>query len=685
MRLIKALVAMLLGLVVLAGAALVLLPTQRIAMLAAGQFQAATGRDLVIAGPVRASFYPVIGARMSDIRIGNPEWAGASPFLQAGTMEVGLSLPALIRGDIEITRIILDSAQVDLRRDAQGRTSWDMSPAAPAHVAGASPSVGTVQPATPRAPAAARSLSIAEARLTNSRIRYRDAISGRDLDLSDLDATLSLAARDGALALDLTGRLSSAPVQVSLRSPNTQALLDGSTVPLTLRAELAGASVNFDGRTALETFSFEGALDSTIPALRPVLAALGETGGDVAAEWLPLGLTGQVTRTADGALFARDARFRAGRLDLTGAADLRLTGPRPKLSGSFSGSVLDLRSARGAGGGGGGTTAPTPPGWSRAPIDASALGLLDADVTLALQGLQSDVTTLGPTRLRVTIDRARAVFDLQQVALFGGTLTGEFVANNRSGLSVGGNLQARGVDLRPLLTELASYNRLQGPMDADLQFLGVGNNMQAIMSSLRGEGRLSLGQGQLDGFDLAGMLRSLDMNYMGEGRRTVYRSVTGNFTIESGVLRNRDLRVDAGDLTVSGDGRIDLGARTLDYSLIPVAFGDRDDGGLRVPLIVTGPWDAPRFRLDLEALAREQLREERERLEAIAREEAQRLEERAREAARAEEQRLRSRAEQVLERELGVQRQDGERIEDTLRRGVEEGVGRALRGLLGGN
>jgi AsmA protein len=682
MRLIKALVAMIVGLVVLAGAALFLLPTQRIAMLAAGQFQAATGRNLVVAGPVRASFYPVIGARMSDIRIGNPDWAGAAPFLQADTLEIGLSLPALIRGDIEITRIILDAAQIDLQRDAQGRANWDISP--PAAVLAPAPATGTTQPPTARAPAAARSVSIAEARLTNSRVRYRDAINGRNLDLTDLDATLTLAARDGELALDATGRLSSAPLQVSLRSPDAQALFNGSAVPLVMRAQLAGASVSFDGRTALETFSFEGALDATIPALRPVLAALGETGGDLAADWLPLGLTGQVTRTGDGALFARDARFRAGRLDLTGAADLRLDGPRPNLSGSFTGQVLDLRSARGAGGGGG-TGAPAQPGWSRAPIDASALNLLDADVTLALQGLESDVTTLGPTRLRATIDRARAVFDLQQVALFGGNLTGEFVANNRSGLSVGGNLQARGVDLRPLLTELANYTRLQGPMDADLQFLGVGNNMQAIMSSLRGEGRLSLGQGQLDGFDLAGMLRSLDMNYMGEGRRTVYRSVTGSFTMDSGVLRNRDLRVDAGDLTVSGDGRIDLGARTLDYSLIPVAFGDRDDGGLRVPLIVTGPWDAPRFRLDLEALAREQLREERERLEAIAREEAQRLEERAREAARAEEQRLRSRAEQVLERELGVQRQDGERIEDTLRRGVEEGVGRALRGLLGGN
>jgi AsmA protein len=138
------------------------------------------------------------------------------------------------------------------------------------------------------------------------------------------------------------------------------------------------------------------------------------------------------------------------------------------------------------------------------------------------------------------------------------------------------------------------------------------------------------------------------------------------------VLRNDDLRLAGGGFSVTGQGAVGIGARNLDYRIVPVAI--RGDDTLRVPLLITGPWEAPRYRLDLEALAREQLRVEQERLEALAREEAQRLEDRARAEAAAK-----------LQQELGVQQQEGERLEDTLRRGLEEELGRRLQGVLGGN
>jgi AsmA protein len=396
----------------------------------------------------------------------------------------------------------------------------------------------------------------------------------------------------------------------------------------------------------------------------------GQSGGDVATTYLPLSITGQVTRTEDGTLYAREAQLRAGRLRLSGMLDFAPGGERPRLTGQLSGDILDLRRVQTATSGQGGPSSGA--GWSRASIDASALGLVDADISLTLNGVRTDVTTLGRTRLGLTIDRARAVFDLREVSVFGGQVTGEFVMNNRAGLSVGGNLRARGVDLLPLLTEMADYRRLQGLANANFQFLGVGNTLHDIMNSLRGEGTLALSQGEIIGFDLAGMLRNLDMSYMGEGNRTVYQSLNGSFSIADGVLRNDDLRLEAPRFSVTGRGQVGLGARNLDYRIVPAAV--RGDDTLRVPLMVTGPWDAPRFRLDMEALAREQLRVEQERLEDIAREEAQRLEQRAREQAA-----------RRLQQDLGVERQEGERIEDTLRRGLEAEIGNRLRGLLGGN
>ncbi len=654
MRLIKALIAMVLGLVVLIFVALLLIPTERIANIAAQQFQSATGRSLHFGGDLRPSFYPVIGATAQNVQVGNPEWAGSAPMLNAAVMDIGLDVMALIRGDIIVDRVVLQSPVLHLIRDAEGRANWDFSRE------GAGTGVGSQ--------GQQRGFSLPEARIVGGELRLQDMQSGLELGIDSLDATLRLPALAGPVGLIAQGRMNGQPFQFDVRGENAERLMSGAVTGVQITGRAAGASFDFAGRLGLEDLAIDGRLDTQIPALRPLMQMIGQSGEEIASDYLPLGLNGQVTRTADGRLFARETQFRAGGLRLSGALDLVQGSERPRLTGQLAGDVIDMRSAGGTRGG------QAAPGWSRETIDASGLGLIDADISLTLAGVRTDLTTLGRTRLGIAIDRARAVLELREVAMFGGQLAGEFVMNNRSGLSVGGNLRLRGIDLLPLLTELAEYRRLQGLANLDLQFLGVGNTIHDIMNSLRGEGALALSQGEIIGFDLAGMLRNLDMSYMGEGNRTVYQSINGTFSISDGILRNEDLRLEASRVSVSGRGSVGIGPRNLDFRLVPTALRGEGEEVLRVPLMITGPWAEPRFRLDLEALAREQLRMEQERIEDIAREEARRLEERAR-----------AEAERRLQQELGVERQEGERIEDTLRRGLEDEVGRRLRGLLGGN
>ncbi|WP_439562257.1 AsmA family protein [Roseinatronobacter sp.] len=676
MRVLKALIAVVVGLVMLVAAALFLLPSERIAQIAAQQFQTATGRTLTIDGAVRPSFYPVIGATANGIAIGNADWAGDAPLLRAEQMEIGLDFAALMRRDIQIDRIVLQSPVIDLRRNDDGRGNWEVA----VRTAAPAPQIDSATEADSPPDTRPRTFSLGLARIQDGQVRFQDAASGTDIRLDGLDASFGLPALDGPSELTLAAQLNGQPLQMTVATDNVARLLSGAVVGLSADLGLAGARAQFSGRAGLADMIAEGQLDADIPLLRPVLQAVGQTGGDIAPAYLPLGFSGQITRTADGTLYARNARVGAGTLRLEGGADLALAGARPRLTGEFSGDVLDLRSAggtsaarqgSGSGGSGGGTGAQ---GWPRDVIDASALDLLDAELSLAFNTVRTDFATLGRSRFGVSIDNSRAVLDLRETAVFGGRLSGQLVANNRSGLSVRADLNARDISLLPMLGEVADYHRLQGRANMDINVLGVGNSVHAIMNSLRGDGALRFDQGEIIGFDLAGMLRNLDMSYMGEGNRTVYDSITGTFTVADGVLRNDDLALAAARFSVAGQGTVSLGARTLDYRVTPAALRSEGDERLRVPLMITGPWDAPRFRLDLEALAREQLRVEQERVEEMAREEARRLEERAR-----------SQAAERLERELGVQRQEGERIEDTLRRGLEQELGNRLRGLLGGN
>jgi AsmA protein len=317
-------------------------------------------------------------------------------------------------------------------------------------------------------------------------------------------------------------------------------------------------------------------------------------------------------------------------------------------------------------------------GWPEGTIDVSALSTMDVELSLAAPSMDLGVLRLGETRVLVTVDRARAVVDLRQVAAYGGQVTGDFVVNGRGGLSVGGRLALTGLETQALLTDLAGWDRLVSTGDLELEFLGVGNSIAEIMASLSGEGSIEMSQGELRGLDITGMLRTLDPGFVGEGQKTIFDGLAGTFTIDGGVLQNSDLKLVAPYLTAAGSGEVGLGARDLDYRIRPTALAAEDGtGGVMVPLLITGPWADPTFRLDLESIARE-------RMEA----EAKAVEERLKAEAKAAEDKAKAELEERLEQELGIEIAPEESLGDAAQRGLEKALEeealKALEDILGG-
>jgi AsmA protein len=274
---------------------------------------------------------------------------------------------------------------------------------------------------------------------------------------------------------------------------------------------------------------------------------------------------------------------------------------------------------------------------------------MDAEIALTAPSVKTGITDLGTTRILITIDRARAVASLREVQAFGGTLTGELVANNRSGLSVGGKINASTIALQKALTDLAGITRFTGDASANLSFLGVGQNMAAIMNSLSGDGSLSTGRGTIEGIDLDKLFRSGDVT----GGTTIFEETTASFSMQDGVVSNDDLRMKLSLIEATGEGKIGLGQQNIDYLFTPIAAQARDGRGLALPVTIRGPWAKPKISVDLEKAIQLNAAEERKQLE--------------------------EKAKQEIGKKLGVEIQEGERPEDALKRKLEE---EAKRGLL---
>ena len=645
-----------------------LIPAERIAATAAQQFERLTGRHLQIDGDVSPRFWPVLGVSTGPVTIANADWSDAGPMFRAESLSIEINASALLGGEVRILGIRATRPQIVLERARDGRENW---------VFGGGGSGGEVSTTTP---GVGRAYTLDEALMTGGTIRFVDHGTGQDVTLDTVDASLKIPDFSGPAQLAVSAVMAGQKVSLTAEAGGFSAFTEGRVVPLYIQARIGGADISFAGRGGFGPVTASGYLQADLSDLAALAALAGAAAPDLPQGLgaVSLSVTADLTLDSAGALYLRGAVIRADGNELTGDIDLKPGKDRPKLSARLRTDALSLAGLSGGqgGGAGGGMEAA---GWPKDKIDVSGLAAVDAAVALVAGSVDLGVMKLGETRLILTIDRARAVFDIKQMAAYGGAVTGQFVVNGRGGLSVGGDLSLAGLDMQPLLMDVSGWDRLLAKGNLTLKFLGVGNSVDAIMHSLKGDGTLSLGKGEIKGLDIAGMLRTLDASYVGEGQKTIFDGISAGFTIAGGVLSNSDLKMVAPYLTATGSGEVGLGERNLNYRLRPTALSGADGtGGVMVPLLITGPWAKPNFKLDLESIAREKMQAE-----------AKAAEERLRAEAKAAEAKAKAELEAKLKEQLGVEVAPGESVEDAVKRRANEALqdeaGKLLDGILGGN
>lgn len=657
--------------VVLAFGLLATVPSERIAQAVSSQFEAMTGRKLEVLGEIKPRLFPSLGVTTGPVSIANADWASSDqPLFRAEGLSIDVNLGALLGGEVKILGLTADRPEINLERASDGRENWVFA----ASTAGEDGGAGAVPPP-------ATGFTLDKGSIIGGQLNFTDQQSGRSVALDEVNATLSIPDFSGPFALTATALSGGQEVALDLAGEVFSAFAIGRVVPVKASLTAGGTKIGFEGRGGYAPLAAEGVLVADLSDL-PALGAL--IGSDLARPNPGLGhdrlqISGQLTLDGSGAAFLRGSEIVADTNQIKGDLDLVPGEARPRLKAQLAAGPITIGTGSDGEMGGGEAGGMQAEGWPDGVIDVNALGALDAEIALAAPSVDLGVLKLGQTRALITIDRARAVTEIREMQAYGGQISGDFVVNGRGGLSVGGRLSFAGLQTQPLFTDLAGWDRLVSTGDFEVEFLGVGNSVAAIMNSLKGQGDLELGKGELRGLDIAGMLRTLDPGYVGEDQKTDFDGLAGTFSIADGVLSNSDLKLVAPYVTASGAGEIGLGARTLDYRLRPTALAAADGtGGVMVPLVISGPWAKPRFRLDLESIARE-------KMEAEAKAVAERLEAEAQAAEAAAKAEL----EQRLKEELGVEVAPDESLGDAAERGardaLEDEARRALDEILGGN
>lgn len=632
--------------------ALLLMPGDKLAAILAEQVKTETGRELKLSGDVKLSFWPVLGLEAGPVTFGNAPWAGSEPMLSAESLAMGVDAAALLNGDLRIRRVVADNPVLRLEL-SDGRGNWELQPVEPKAVTG---SVGSSPPETSQQ----RAVTLDQLELTNARLIYTENGLTK-FDFANVD--LSASWPGPASPMDMAAQMAvpGGKVSVDLKIPDLPAFASGAVTPLQLALRAPGGEVGFDGRVNLAG-EMDGALEVKTINTEQMLAAFGQTGVGV-----PMGLgrvadvSGQMTYTSAGRISLRNMVAQLDNNRFTGEADIEISDP-PKVTARLNGGDIDLSryntapAASGAGTGAGAGSTPRD-GWSTTPIDASSLSLANGEIRLTASSIILPEIKLGPSDLTLSLDRSRAVLGMNPATLFSGKVNGQVVANNRNGLSVGGKLTAQDMDVQQALTTLVGVERLSGTGSGEFEFLGVGQTEDQIMRSLSGKGSLKVGPGVISGIDLDRLMGRGE----GAGGTTVFNSLSASFTMGQGVLTNTDLLMSLDNFRADGTGKVNLGARTLDYLFTPTALRANSGQGLSVPVRIVGPWSSPSIKPDLSKV-----------IEAAAEGQLKELEDDAKQKV----------FEKVSE-ELDTVVTDRESAEDALKKKLEEEAKKGLLKLLG--
>ncbi len=630
--------------------ALLLMPSAKLASILAEQVKSQTGRDLDLSGDVRISFWPVLGMETGPVTFGNATWAGPEPMLSAQSLAIGVDAAALLAGELRIKRVVAQNPVLRLEL-SNGRGNWEL------HHPGGQTSTGTVSGSADSVEGAPVTLD----RLEFSQARLIYIENGEtSMDFSNVDLFASWPKVSAPMQMEAQMPVPGGTVQVDMTIPDLPAFSSGVVTPLQVDLLAPGGDVTFDGRVNLAG-EMDGKVAVTAKNTHEMLAAFGQEG-----VFVPKGLgrvariDGQMTYTSEGRISMRNMTAKLDDNTITGEADITISDP-PNITARLKADELDLsRIADSESSGSGGTSgASNSDSWSTDPIDASALGLANGSIRLQANKIDVPGMSFGKSDLTMTLDRSRAVLQMNPATLFSGQLTGQVVANNRNGLSVGGNLKAKGIELKQALETLGGISRLSGEGSGALEFLGVGQTEDQIMNSLSGKGNLSVGSGVIAGIDLDRLMGRGE----GSGGTTVFNSLTASFTMKNGDLRNDDLLMKLDNFRADGKGRIGLGRRDIDYLFTPVALRANSGEGISVPVRIKGPWSNPSIKPDLTKV-----------LEAAAEGKVKELEDDAKQKVL-----------KKVGKELDTTITDSDQIEDALRKKLEDEAVKGLRNLLGGN
>lgn len=663
LKIIVALLAIALGLVVIAAVVLPLIvnPNDYKDEIA-GAVEKQTGRTLTIAGDIGLSVFPWLGLDIGRTQLSNAPGFGDQPMASMEQVQVRVKLLPLLHKELEMDTVRLNGLKVYLAKNAEGRSNWaDLQGEAAEAPASGTEGKPAGAPASPLAGLAIGGVEVSDAQIvwddrsTASRYEINDlsfttgAVSPGEP--FDLDLHCRVMASEPALdgMFDLQGRIGIAPSLQALAIDDARLDLDlqGASLPAgrltltlvsdinvdleqqtldipTLKLELLGLEItgNVAGTaiTAAEP-RFSGVLQVAEFVPRDLITALGQE--------TPVTADASVLGKADAWLgWEASTRYLAANAIKLRLDDTRLNGnarvsdfDHPAISFALEVDSIDIDRYLPPPAGDAAKAAATPAtaaagGAGALPLDT--LRSLNLDGSLMLGSLKAYNLRSSDINIRIKAKDGLVRINPAAAKMYDGQYQGDITVDVRQDtprLSL--NERLSGIQAGPLLKDLSGDDVLLGRADLRATLTGAGATPEQLRRTLNGDAAFAFTDGAVKGVNIAGVIRAAQAKLQGQPApsdeqpdQTDFAELKGTATVTDGLVKNKDLSLQSPLLRISGKGKASLPEETIDYLLTTKIVGSLEGQGgkalgelkgVAIPVRIGGTFSKPTYTPDLAA------------------------------------------------------------------------------------
>ncbi|WP_320044013.1 AsmA family protein [uncultured Desulfobacter sp.] len=602
-----------------------------------------TGRSFSMGDDIKLSLFPWAGIRLSDLTLGNPEDFEKGPMISVKSFEVRVKVLPLLSKHIQVEKFIVASPSIALVKNKAGQGNWEHigSPATGDSDKGTkaqsnSPPQDTgTKSQTDSAALPIESLLVDRFAVINGAVSYVDEGGDLSKKISDLNLELSGVSLDKAIAITFDAKVDGKPVSLTgTAGPLGQD--PGSTdidfnlmvkaldqLALSLKGRLIKplTEQTVDLTVDLAPFSPKKLFD-VLGRPFPIEPSDASVLDKLSLKAVVKGSTQAVT-VSDGTLVLDDSTMNfSAKAQAFDKPDLKFALTLDKIDvGRYLPSATKNDSGQAAPAKDGAPAVSTGQnGKKTGAYDYTPLRKLVLDAKVNIGSLK--VSGLSMTNVTGALTGKNGIFTLEPFTL--DLYKGKAGAKARIDVrkkypATNLSLTTSNVQAGPVIQDSINKDIIEGALTSNISLSMTGDTPDMIKQSLGGKGELKFMDGAIVGIDIAGTIRNAKAGIgLGEATtekpKTDFAELKVPYTASEGLVKISQASLVSPLLRLAVNGQTSLVKENLDFRIEPKLVatikgqGDtKDRSGLLIPLDVTGTWEKPKVRPDLEAILKNKL------------------------------------------------------------------------------